>query len=599
MKLSIRWKIVIIYSLVFLLAAEIMGVYIYQALEGYYLQDYVHQLQSQGELLAGYSEQYLLKGKDDSLDSLVETFSRSARAEITLLDAYGRVVASSVSLPALQQNRLIQEEVTRVLMGNPVSRVNTNSQSGQRYQLVAIPVTSRGQVIGALYITGSLEQIYQTLEGIQWIIITGGLVVMLVALFLSIILSRTITEPIQAVTNEAAKMAKGEFSPIDIGADDEIGRLAQAFNYMASQLEKNLREISTEKGKVEAILNQMSDGLVAMDTEGTILHINPAAQKMLGLPPEKDQVGRKGQEVLAPVLNAEDLLPCLDGSISLDKEVSPAFSSSQGNRVLKFESAPFHPPQGELSGVLLLIHDVTQEREMVRLQQEFVANVSHELRTPLTTLKSYIETLLEGAKEDPATRDNFLQVAYRETERMVRLVRNLLKLSRFDFKQVNWKFSWENLEELSQEVVEEFEMIWGGERQFEVDCPDALFYYLDRDRIKQVLVNLLNNAVNYTANGGRIKVEVCPVKGGVEVAVIDDGIGIPTEDLPRVLERFYRVDKTRSRQRGGTGLGLAIAKEIVEGHRGRIWVDSKPGEGTAVRFFLPSTKGGERNGRED
>jgi two-component system sensor histidine kinase VicK len=596
---SVQWKIVFVYSLLILFAMQFFAVFLSQSLERYYVNNYSRNLESQGLLLANFLERYLVAGDEgDAIDGLVREYSRYAGTiDIMVLDAFGRVISSSRLEDELRGQRIIQEEITRALTGSRSEEVRMDPETRERLKYLALPVRSGEKTLGVVYLIGSLEPIYSTLREVQYILLTVAVLVIGVTVLLGFILAKTITGPIQEVTLKAAQIAHGDFRQrIKVRSQDEIGRLGEMFNYLSQQLDGTLREISSEKGKVEAILNHMTDGIVALNREGQILHLNPAAHKLLRIPEGEEPSAERLSFLVARV----DLAGLLYTGIQESRELilEPQKSLILANYV------PFHTPEspgaaGFFSGVLIVLHDVTKERELIRIQQEFVANVSHELRTPLTTLKSYTETLLEGAMYQPETCLSFLNTMEKETERMVRLVKDLLVLSQLDYHQVTWRIEAQRLDELVIEVVGELQVkLAEKERLVTLDLPDQpVLHCFDRDKIKQVLINVVQNAFKYTSPDGRIDVSLEDTGAAALIRVIDDGIGIPAEDAERVFDRFYRVDKTRSRDFGGTGLGLSIAREIVEAHGGAISIASEPDNGTEVTISLPKRLPAEEGGR--
>ncbi|RQD76714.1 MAG: cell wall metabolism sensor histidine kinase WalK [Candidatus Syntrophonatronum acetioxidans] len=595
---SMHWKIVLIYTLLILFALQFFGVFLLQGIEEYYLEDYSSTLDSQGELLASFLRRHQIDEEAESyIHDLVRGFGHQEGTEIMVLDSYGRVISSTSEDPDQLGKRIVHREVTRALTGTKSEDLRVIPETNQRAKYLALPVKSGQSVVGVVYLVGSLEKIDSALQQIRTILLTGGLLVLAVTAALGFALSHTITRPIREITSKAEIMASGDFNQkIDIKEEDEIGQLGKMFNHLTCQLDETLKEISMEKSKVESILNYMTDGILAYNRQGQLIHINPAARSMLGLA-EEDDPRPTGKELLEKLCPDRDYWFCLEKGEQLVREFR---RGEEEERILKAYFAPFKAGEGSLKGVLLVLHDITREKKISELQQEFVANVSHELRTPLTSIKSYVEALINGAMEDKGVKENFLGVVEKETERMVRLVQDLLILSHLDHRQVNWKKEWTDLKEFMEEIKNQTQVDFKEEDiSFQVAVSSELpLVYVDRDRIKQVLLNILSNARQYTSRGGKVTLEAREESGGMAVYVTDTGCGIPPEDLPRIFERFYRVDKTRSRNHGGTGLGLSIARQIVEAHGGEMSLESKFGEGTRVIIKLPLTdtrewKGGE------
>jgi len=396
-------------------------------------------------------------------------------------------------------------------------------------------------------------------------------------------MSKTITSPIISVMHKAEKMAEGDFEQqLTVKSEDEIGNLTKTFNYMANELKNTLSEISSEKNKVTTILNYMADGVMAFDLKGTVIHINPAAKKLLGNEIE-DKPFQDFAEIVGLDIKIENIVYFDESPVrELDTIINDMF--------VKVYFAVFTDTNRKPEGIIVVLRDVTEQQKLDRMRREFVANVSHELRTPITSIKSYTETLLDGAAEDPETTDRFLNVINSEADRMTRLVKDLLQLSRLDNEQMSWKIEKVSLKDIVKSIVNRMQLEAGRKNQklesFVIgEIPDIS---ADKDRIEQVMVNIINNALKYTPDNGQITVYVGKLINDVYVKVTDTGIGIPNESLDRVFERFYRVDKARSRDLGGTGLGLAIAKEIIEAHGGTINITSEAAKGTEVTVRLPA-----------
>ncbi len=600
MRMGMQGKIVIVYSLLILFAMQLGGVYLVKSLENYYLRNFTASQNSQAELLGSFLRRYLLdeEQQPEQITGLVADFwEGSPGTEIIVLDRHGRLLGGSGQLSAtLLGGRVIQDDILLALTGNRVETVRADPQTGGRYHYLALPVKEGPVVVGVVFLRSSFEHIYVTLREIKIMLLSGWLVVLATAMVIGFLLTRTITGPIREVTRRAAALAGGDFSQqITVRAEDEIGELGKMFNYLAARLQATLQEISAEKNKVEAILNYMNDGILAFNSRGEAIHLNPAAREFLQQSGSPCELGLPGEVILGgffPPFALRQLLFCTTPAI---REIHLSFPREQTLQVY------FVPYEGneEQKGTLVVLHDVTRERKYVRMQQEFVANVSHELRTPLTTIKNYLETLLNGAQERPAVRARFLEVLDKEADRMVRMVKDLLVLSRLDSPDQHLVREETEINALLDEVLEQVapEGAARGLRLRKVLSPRKLFASLERNMIVQLLLILLDNALKYTAAGGEVTVKAgSEGEGFIFITVKDTGIGIPSDELERVFERFYRVDKARSRDSGGTGLGLAIARQIVERHGGKIVLRSSPGEGTEATVYLLQQTAGEKNG---
>lgn len=441
---------------------------------------------------------------------------------------------------------------------------------------VAIPILQARFVVGVM---DNKAEFNEQSWNLFTILIQAMLFGLLIATLLSFLLSKTITNPVERLTEQAEAIARGNFAgAAEIYSTDEIGVLTQTFNEMAQVLETALREMEGERDKLGTLFLHMTDGVVAFDRGGAVLHENPAAEKMLGRP---ISLGMSYGEVF-PSLQLPEEMKGEDGRyIEVDYKA--------GKRDLKIYFAPFGT--GEEEGLLGVLHDVTEQQRLDASRREFVANVSHELRTPLTNIRGYTETLIDATGElDSETELRFLGVIHSEADRMTRIVKDLLTLSQFDYDRMMMNMSTVSLCELALSATRAMEL---EAKRLGVtlvcDVTHAVPHmWGDRERIEQVVINIISNAVKYNRTGGSVTVSGGQTGDGrVFLRVTDTGIGVPEEDLPRLFERFYRVDKARSRERGGTGLGLAIAREIVEHHGGTIDFQSKFGEGSVVTLYFP------------
>ena len=453
--------------------------------------------------------------------------------------------------------------------------VGDRSQLSGRTMDLAVPI-NRGDSEYVIYILDNRTTVTNLTNQIVLLIMEALIFGLIISILLSFLLSKTMVIPIQRLTEGAQRLAKGEFSnKIQVSSNDEIGVLTQTFNDMGDQLQDTLRQVENERNKLGTLFLHMTDGVVAFSLQGEVIHVNPAAQEMLGFDIPEDS---RYEEIFGDVAPLAEVLETPD-YLEGERKV--------GERYLELLLAPFD--RHSRGGALVVIHDVTEQRRNEEMRREFVANVSHELRTPLTNIRSYAETLSEGGGTiPPAMEKKFFGVILNESDRMTRIVQDLLTLSRFDsdhddLKLANFLFS-DVVNDLYNAVYMDAQRHGHTLRLvMEENIPSVL---AERERIVQVMMNVASNAIKYTPDGGEIIITAGRSDDCVWMQVDDNGIGIPDEDRPRIFERFYRVDKARSRQSGGTGLGLSIAKEIVNRHDGTLGIVDKQGPGLAVRMEL-------------
>lgn len=438
-----------------------------------------------------------------------------------------------------------------------------------------------GEIKAIIYVTGSVKEVYNNMTSVMKTIAMGSMVALFITGIFGIAFSRMITNPIKKLTLNARKLAAGaDISRIPIESQDEIGELTQSFNYMASQLGSTMEAIISEKNKLEKIFQHMADGVMAFNRTGVLIHANPVCYELLR-PQNMDHRFDYIFDNLGVKISFDHILE-VGEPVNFDEILNI------NDKYLTMHFAPYTNAKGEAEGLVVVMQDVTKQEKLDRMRKEFVANVSHELRTPITTIKSYTETLMEGAVDDREIALKFLGVMNKETDRMTTLVQDLLELSRIDNKQIQLNFKPVNLEQIVKETLEaqaiHFEKK-GHKLVYEIEKGKDYKVLGDEVRLRQVLHNILSNAIKYSIDSGTISVKLFRGEK-VVVQIQDTGIGIPEQDMDRIFERFYRVDKARSRKMGGTGLGLAIAKELIELHKGRIKITSKVGKGTKVTLYF-------------
>lgn len=430
------------------------------------------------------------------------------------------------------------------------------------------------------YINGQLQQIGITFLGAM-------IFVLLLTFVLAKITGDSITRPISMLTNKAELMAQGNISLVTLNdkerAGYEIAKLVDTFNLMMTQIQNNMDEIYSEKSKLETILMHLTDGVLAFNTSGKLIHANRAAKKMLEFETER---------TFDDIFGKYEMDTNLEKIIYLDEWASTDQLVKTKDKYLNVYFAPFRNEKDLPTGAIVVVHDTTKQAKLDDMRKEFVSNVSHELKTPLTSVKTYAETLMEEDELDEESKRKFLGVILTESNRMARLVSDLLQLTKFDYKKIAWEKIDFDITELTKQICEKHKIQAEKKNQI-LECYETSnvpMVFGDRDGIEQVITNILINSIKYTQEGGNIKVYIGSVHEDAYIKIIDNGIGIPSEDLPHVFERFYRVDKARSREMGGTGLGLPIAKEIIESNNGSIDIKSEKGKGTEVIIKIPLYK---------
>ncbi len=584
---SLQMKLVLILMLLVIAVMAVVGIFLVNSVTAYNISNFKQQMADFFALRGGEVEAGLraCDGDPQAMTQVMEAYTGGLGLDdhrnFYILDGRtGEFLASSQGRDETPFRELTPN-MTAAMGGRTGQEITALSP----YFDVALPLDGGAYVLAVVDDKGELDELTWTMFTILLRSLMFGLAV---AAMLSFILAKTITNPVETLTKTADRIAAGDFSQRpQAESADEIGALTHTFNEMANVLESTLAEVNGERNKLNTLFIYMAEGMVAFGKNGRILHMNPAAQRMLGL--ELDPELTYAQ--VFPNMEIEEADLAEDGKcIEIDYAAN--------KRILKIFLTMFGGADGENGGIMAVMHDITEQTKLDSSRREFVANVSHELRTPLTNVKGYTETLLDAGDDiDPQSRRSFLQVIYNESDRMTHIVKDLLTLSQLDYGRMDLRLAELPVEMIvaniaSAMMIEAKNQGLTLETSFQRPLPNIL---ADQARMEQVIANVISNAVKYNRPGGRVEVSAFVEGDQVAVRVKDTGIGIPQEDIPRLFERFYRVDKARSRERGGTGLGLAIAKEIVEQHNGTIQVESQLDQGTAVTIRIPAAPAGEES----
>ena len=593
-KNSIKWRIIVTYLIIVFIAMTISGVFITNKLESYQLDSIQTKSQKTAEMVMNSIpfETYtsLASGKSN-IQAIIDEWKLGNDYEIYIVD-------NTLSIIAADNTAVVDKSAIGILDDTVVVSALEGSTAESRETLSNdIPVMNTaesikgadGTVSGVIYIRADLSSVYSTMQEARMIFIQAMAIAVLISVLISFFITNSITDPINDLTEKAERMASGDFSQqIDVRSNDEIGRLAEMFNMLRQELDNKITETINEKSKLETILRYMVDGLIALDLDGDIVHINPAAKALLGISDDEINEGLDFTGILQR-FGKKDITDGIKKVISRD--VISEIAVYRG-KIISVRYARFMDDDENDIGVIMLLQDITEQQKLDQMQKDFVANVSHELRTPITTIKSYTETLLDGAVEDPDMRRNFLNVIDEEAERMTHLVKDLLQLSRLDNDREKLNRQETDMNKLLAKCAQKV-MLTAQAKQQTVECnineDEPLNVFVDIDRIQQVILNILTNSIKYTPEGGRITITSGLEGSAARIVISDTGIGISQAEIGRIFERFYRVDKARSRAMGGTGLGLSIAKNIVEAHHGTISAESVEGKGTSVTVLLPIT----------
>ncbi len=557
----------------------------------FYLNELAGALESQARLVAVQVGDRLAQGDEEKLDVLCKELGKLIGTRLTVIKRDGRVLGDSLRDARTMENHNDRPEVQAALEGKVGSHQRVSPTQGYAMMYVAVPVEVQGQRVAVARAALPLSQIHQTLAMMYVKVGLGGLGIIILAAGLSLLLSRRVTRPLEDFRRGAERFARGDLTlKLPQPPLKELVSLGETMNQMASQLDERIGAILRQRQEQEAVLASMVEGVIAVDSRSRIISLNRAAAQLLGVDPAM-AVQRSIMEVVENpdlrwfVTRSLASLEPIEGEITLHGE-KPRYLQAHGTTL--------KDTQGKAFGVLIVIHEVTRLRQLENARRDFVANVSHELKTPITSIKGFVETLLEGALSDPEHAREFLGIIGRQADRLGAIIDDLLSLSRIEEETEQGKIhlTGQRLKSILRAAVQACSTR-SEEKQIEVslECPEDLRARVNGPLLEQALINLIDNAVKYSGPGSVVKVEAGPENGQVVVRVKDQGVGIAKEHLPRIFERFYRVDPSRSRKMGGTGLGLAIVKHIAQAHGGKVAVESTPGQGSVFTVYLQNDRG--------
>ena len=597
---SIRVKIALVFALMLMLTLECVGAVFVRQLEHQNLNTFKQTIELPSYVDNALSEQLTrtnTKNANQQIRQILSEVNNSNISEIRVVDSKGVIRGTSASdSRSVIGQKTTDSMVKAALMNNRSHSENVYDSSNQnRYYINVIPLNdNNNNVVGAVLLRASLESVYSNINSITLIYLSAALITIVLSLFLAILISQEITRPIEEMRKQTLRIARGDFSgQVKVMGNDELGQLAWAVNNLADRVEEAQESSDAERRRLDSVLSHMSDGVLATDRRGNVTIVNNMTLQLLGVDHEDDLIGKSIIDVLdirhdytvRQLINADQQEMIID------------MSSGGNDLILNAYFSPIQRESGFISGLVCVLHDVTSQQKEERERKQFVSNVSHELRTPLTSVHSYVEALSDGAWKDKEIAPQFLTVIQNETNRMIRLINDLLSLSRMDSGTTKLNLEYVNIKELFNYILNRFDMIIkkdedSGEnsKKYTIEryfTNKDLWVEIDTDKFTQVIDNIMNNAIKYSPDGGVITTRLLETHNHVILSISDQGLGIPRKDLGRIFDRFFRVDKARSRKQGGTGLGLAISKEVVNMLGGQIWVDSVEGKGSTFYISLP------------
>lgn len=588
---SLHTKLVIVYVLLIIIGMQIIGLYFTNSLEKELTNNFMKNIKQYATQLEVNIERIYKDNPSNAqkeVQSLLNEYAnRQEIEEIRFIDKDQIIMATA----KLSSHSLINQKVNDNSVQKAISLGEANSHNvlkdygngKERIWIYNLPVKNSNDVIGNIYIESNINDVYNQLNNINQIFIIGTAISLFITVILGFFIARTITRPITDMRNQTVEMSKGNYTQrVKIYGNDEIGELALAFNNLSKRVQEAQANTESEKRRLDSVITHMSDGIIATDRRGRIRIVNDMAIKMLGMAKE-DLIGYYMLNVLK-----------IEGDFSLEEIQENNDSilidmNEEEGIIARVNFSTIVQDTGFVNGYIAVLHDVTEQQQVERERREFVANVSHELRTPLTSMNSYIEALEEGAWKDENLAPSFLSVTREETVRMIRLVNDLLQLSKMDNETEQITKEIVDFNMFINKIINRHEMA-SKDTTFVREIPnETIFTEIDPDKMTQVFDNVITNAMKYSRGDKRVEFHVKQnaLYNRMTIRIKDNGIGIPINKVDKIFDRFYRVDKARTRKMGGTGLGLAISKEIVEAHNGRIWANSVEGQGTSIFITLP------------
>lgn len=596
---SIQFKIPVLFIFMLMISLQLIVANFLRQLETQMISNFQEQIQLQVGFLKNSVQPIV--SKDDKDEVKIAEISKilqdyptgSSIVEARVLDSQGYILGTTnQSQQSVVGTRSTEADAQQVLLTNTVYAYNF-TEHDTRYWKIVSPISSTsgnsGNPLGIISVTTNIESRYTQVKDIGIIFVSSSLIAIILVIIITFLISQGITKPIAEMKKQTEKIAEGNYTgEVKIYSDDEIGQLGQAINDLSFKIKEAQESTESERQRLDSVLRHMSDGVIATDRRGRIVIMNTAALDILNLKSEK--------VIGIPLLS---ILP-LDEKVTFrelletQQERLIHIEEDGEDSIVQCEFSVIQRESGFISGLVCVLTDVTEQQKIDRERRNFVSNVSHELRTPLTSIKSYTEALVDGAWENKEIAPGFLKVIETETDRMMRMITDLLNLSRMDQNRLALEKEFINMNELVLHIVNRFEMVLQSEpyrdKNYRIltDITQRdLWVELDQDKITQVLDNIINNAIKYSPDGGRIIVRLMETHTDIIVSVSDEGLGISRKDIPHLFDRFYRVDKARSRAMGGSGLGLAIAQEVVQLHGGKIWVNSIENKGSTFFVSLP------------
>jgi two-component system phosphate regulon sensor histidine kinase PhoR len=585
-KKRLLWQIYLPFLGVIILSLFLVSWYASQSLKSLYYNNQVEDLRIRALMIHQILDDHLNDPDRDDIQPVCVGMGEKTNTRITVIRINGVVIADSKENPALMDNHGDRPEIREALNGAVGSSQRFSYTLNTSMLYVAIPYKKDGEVTAVIRVSKPMTGLSAALRTVYNRIALAAIFISIFAALIALILSYQIKKPISEMIAGAERFGRGDLDHrLYITQSEELRNLADAMNQMAVQLNDRIRTITRQRNEIQAILSSMVEAIIAVNSQEQIIRFNHAASELFHIPSEDAKDKR-----ISEVVRNTELVEFVRNALASQEPLEANIVIWDGQRMLQARGTRLKDSDGAHIGALIVLNDITRLHRMERVRRDFVANVSHELKTPITSIKGFVETLKDGAIHDPENADRFLEIVSRHTDRLNAIIEDLLKLSRLEDEGISIQFE----ESAVSDVIRDAVMACQGKAekkqiQLDMECESGLRARVNPPLLEEALVNLLDNAIKYSPASGRVEIRGIRRENEIRISVQDHGPGIPQKHLPRIFERFYRVDRARSRDMGGTGLGLSIVKHIVQAHQGDVSVESVMGQGSTFSIHLPQS----------
>jgi two-component system, OmpR family, phosphate regulon sensor histidine kinase PhoR len=584
---TLFWKIYPYYFIIIVVSLYLTALYASREIRNIYIDETARTLRTRAKLAEEQIRPNLVDGNIDEINRICREIGKLTDTRITIIAPDGLVLGDSDEDPNQMENHGKRPEIVQAYAGKRGLSTRYSNTLQKNMMYVALPIADNGTIIGVIRTSLPVSEIDETVSSFYTKVLISGVIILLLAAIFSVFIFHRLTRPIRELQQGAVKFAKGQLDTrLPVTNTEEIAVLAESMNHMAEQLDNRIRTIIEQRNERETILSSMSEGVLALDNNDNIVTLNRAAAELLQIDSE-EAINRSVHEVIR-VADLHDFT----GRIGENMEMAEMEITLPGLReqFIQVHGTALKNSAGRRIGLVMVLNDITRLKKLENIRRDFVANVSHELKTPITAIIGSAETLLEGAPDNPEDYRRFLEMIARHADRLNILVEDLLSLTRLESESIggSLKKSREKIVSVIDAAVQACqEKIETKNINIEITCEDSLEADINSFQLEQAIINLIDNAIKYSDSGSLVSIMAAPESENVLISVTDNGCGIEARHLPRLFERFYRVDKARSRDIGGTGLGLAIVKHVALAHGGKVSVDSIPGHGSIFCIYIP------------